>query len=129
MIKKDIDLENVEQQATASIEKLKVSAGTIRRIVALVVQGIISIAGVVWGQDILVNEGVISNIVGVASIVLMVAFVGIQAWSAWKNNSLSQDAKVADLQLKAMKKGITEIAVETVDLSSEVEELSGKEVK
>ena len=46
MIKKDIDLENVEQQATASIEKLKVSAGTIRRIVALVVQGIISIAGV-----------------------------------------------------------------------------------
>ena len=129
MIKKDIDLENVEQQATASIEKLKVSAGTIRRIVALVVQGIISIAGVVWGQDILVNEGVISNIVGVASIVLMVAFVGIQAWSAWKNNSLSQDAKVADLQLKAMKKGITEIAVETVDLSSGVEELSGKEVK
>ena len=129
MIKKDIDLENVEQQATASIEKLKVSAGTIRRIVALVVQGIISIAGVVWGQDILVNEGVISNIVGVASIVLMVAFVGIQAWSAWKNNSFTKDAKKADLQLKAMREGITEIEVETVDLLPEVQELSSKEVK
>lgn len=54
----------------------------------------------------------------------MAAFVGIQAWSAWKNNSLSQDAKVADLQLTLAKKGITEIAVETVDLASEVEEPS-----
>ena len=129
MIKKDIDLENVEQQATASIEKLKVSAGTIRRIVALVVQGIISIAGVVWGQDILVNEGVISNIVGVASIVGIVAFIGIQFWAAWKNNSFTKDAKIADLQLKAMREGITEIEVETVSLSPEVQELSSKEVK
>ena len=130
MIKKDIDLENVEQQATASIEKLKVSAGTIRRIVALVVQGIISIAGVVWGQDILVNEGVISNVIGIASIVAMIVFVGIQAWAAWKNNSFTQAAKVADLDMKADKAGVTKLASEYVALSPEVQELpSDKEVK
>ena len=96
---------------------------------ALIVQGVLSIGGVAWGQDILVNDGVISNIVGVASIVGIVAFIGIQFWAAWKNNSFTNKAKVADMELKAMREGITEIDVEAVDLSPEVQELSSKEVK
>ena len=127
---KNIDLNNIEQQAGKQIEKLKTSAGTIRRTVTLAVQGVISIAGVVWGQDILVNEGVISNVIGIASIVAMIVFVGIQAWAAWKNNSFTQAAKVADLDMKADKAGVTKLASEYVALSPEVQELpSDKEVK
>ena len=126
---KNIDLEGIEKQSEQKIEELKTSAGTIRRTVALIVQGVLSIGGVAWGQDILVNEGVISNIVGVASIVGIVAFIGIQFWAAWKNNSFTNKAKVADMELKASREGIASIALEHVDLDEGVKTISNDEVK
>ena len=95
----------------------------------LIVNGAIQIAGVALGQDILVNEGIVNNIVGYTALGLTVALVGYQFYVAWKNNSFTKEAKIADLQLKAMREGITEIEVETVSLSPEVQELSSKEVK
>ena len=61
---KNINLEDIEKSTGEKIESLKVSAGTIRRTITLIVQGIISIAGIAWGQDILVKEGVINNVIG-----------------------------------------------------------------
>lgn len=125
----EINLEEIETTADEKIEKLKVSAGTIRRIITLVVQGVLSIAGIAWGQEILVNEGVINNIVGWGSVAVMVLFVAFQLWSAWKNNSLTKKALIADKELKAMKEGTLTITNEAVAVEPSATILTEEEVE
>ena len=126
---KNINLEEIEKQTGAEIEKLKTSAGTIRRTVGLIINGVIQIAGVAMGQEILVNEGIVNNIIGYTAIALTVLLVGYQFWCAWKNNSFTKKAKTADLELKAMKENIDTIATEEVKLDEGVKTISKDEVK
>ena len=123
------DLNKVEDTVSGEIEKLKVSSGTIRRIVGLVASGIAEIFVAATGKQLAVDAGLVDSIVGWVALALVVVHVGFQFWVAWKNNSLTKAAIIADKDKDAMKKGITEVAVEAVILDPEIPELNSDEVK
>ena len=99
------NLENLEVEATKVVNDLKMSAGTIRRLVGYIITSIIQGVGSLLGITKLVSDDVINLTVGIITLILVIAYIGFNGWIFWKNNSITKNAILSDIGLAELKKG------------------------